>query len=229
VSILKGEGTHTILYGSADIHDGLRSDRGYLARPDHAGSFPTLLVSHGRAGITSSLKALARRFARHGYAVVIPDFYRGRGSSAPWPEDRLISGLEGAHRFLASSDTPWVGDLALLGFGSGASAAVEFVLGRSNIRALVLASPQTTFGLGEVAIPTMGIYGKADEVAENREQAQEDAPQVEWVLYGSAGHDFLDESSESFDAAIAEDAVSRILDFLEGHLVGEAPGLPRTR
>ena len=229
MSILKGEGTHTILYGSADIHDGLRSDRGYLARPDHAGSFPTLLVSHGRAGITSSLKALARRFARHGYAVVIPDFYRGRGSSAPWPEDRLISGLEGAHRFLASSDTPWVGDLALLGFGSGASAAVEFVLGRSNVRALVLASPQTTFGLGEVVIPTMGIYGKADEVAENREQAQEDAPQVEWVLYGSAGHDFLDESSESFDAAIAEDAVSRILDFLEGHLVGEAPGLPRTR
>ena len=229
MSILKGEGTYTILYGSADIHDGLRSDRGYLARPDHSGSYPTLLVSHGWAGITSSLKALARRLARHGYAVVIPDFYRGRGSSAPWPADRLVSHLEGAHRFLASSDTPWVGDVALFGFGSGASAAVDFVLRHSHVRALMLVSALTTFGLGEVIIPTLGISGKADELAENWERAQQDAPQVEWVLYGNAGHDFLDESSDSFDAAIAEDALSRILDFLDVNLVGEAPGLPATR
>ena len=218
MSILKGEGTHTILYGSADIHNGLRSNRGYITRPDHSGSYPTLLISHDWTGLTSSLKALARRLARHGYAVVAPDFYREHGSSAPWPADRLASDLEGAHRFLSSSDTPWVGAVAVLGFGSSAPAAVEFVLGHPEVRALVLVSPLATYGLGEIVVPTLAIYGKDDELAENWVQAQDQAPQVEWVLYGNVGHDLLDESSDSFDAAVAEDAVDRILVFLERNL-----------
>ena len=225
MSIIKGEGTHTILYGTAAIHNGLRSHQGYLARPDHSGSFPTLLISHDWAGITSSLKALARGLARHGYAVVVPDFYRGQGNAAPWPADRLAADLEGANRFLSSPDTPWVEAVAVLGFGSGAQAATDFVLRHTNIRALVLVSPLTTFGLGEVAVPTMGIYGKDDELAGDWEQAQDLARQVEWVLYGNAGHDLLDEGSDSYDGAIAEDALRRIRKFLDGHLGGEAPNL----
>jgi len=225
MSIIKGEGTHTILYGSADIHNGLSSSRGYVARPDHAGSYPTVLISHDWAGVTSSLKALVRTLARHGYAAVVPDFYRGQGPSASWPADRLLSDLEGARRFLASSDTPWVGELALFGMGSGAPAAIDFVLRHPEVRALVLASPIASFGLDEVSIPSLGLVGKGDELAENSGQAQKQAPQVEWVLYGTAGHDFLDEKSDSFDGAVAEDAISRILDFLGRNLRADATGM----
>ncbi len=225
MSILKGEGTHTILYGSADIHNGLRANRGYLARPDHSGSHPTLLISHDWAGITSSLKATARTLARHGYAVVVPDYYRGHGNTAPWPADRLESDLEGAYRFLASSDTPWVGHVGVFGLGSGAPPAVAFVLGHPEVRALVLVSPLTTFGLGDVMVPTLGMYGKGDQPAEDWEQLRGQAPQVEWVLYGAPGHNFFDEGSDSFDAGVADDAMNRILEFLARTLSTDAPGL----
>lgn len=225
MSILKGEGTHTILYGSADIHNGLRSNRGYLARPDHAGSYPALLISHDWSGITPSLKALARSLARHGYSVVAPDFYRGRGSGAPWPADRIAIDLESAYRFLSSSDTPWAGSVAVLGVGGGAPAAIDFVLRFPAIEGLILVSPLTTFGLGDVAIPTLGIYGKEDELAESWEQARAQAPQAEWALYGGAGHDLLDEGSESYDQAVAEDALNRIREFLDRHLSSDAPNM----
>lgn len=225
MSILKGEGTHTILYGTADIHNGLRSNRGYLARPDHAGAYSTLLISHDWAGITSSLKALARTLARNGFAVLIPDFYRGQGSGAAWPADRLVADLEDARRFVSSSDTPWAGEVVVLGIGSGAPAAIEFVRDHQETRALILVSPLTTFGLEDVNVPTLGMYGKADELAEDWDDAQRRAPLVEWILYGAAGHDFLDESSENFDAAVAEDAIDRILGFLKAHAGANASGL----
>ncbi len=222
MAVLKGEGTHTILYGSADIHNGLRSNRGYLARPDHAGTYPTLLISHDWSGITPSLKALARSLARYGYSVVAPDYYRGQGAGTPWPADRIAIDLESAYRFLSSSDTPWAGPLAVLGLGAGASAAIEFVVHFPSVEALILVSPLTTFGLSTVAIPTLGIYGKEDQLAESWEQARDQAPQVEWVLYGGAGHDLLDEGSDSYDEAIGADAFDRIRKFLDSHLAGNA-------
>ncbi|MBT8203345.1 MAG: dienelactone hydrolase family protein, partial [Acidimicrobiia bacterium] len=113
MALLKGEGTHQILYGSADIFSGIRHNRGYLSRPDHAGSFPSVLVVHGASGLTSSVKSVARRLARYGLAVVAPDLYRGRRQLRrpvpAWPAGSdLRADITDALEWMNSADTPWI-------------------------------------------------------------------------------------------------------------------------
>ena len=77
MSVLKGEGKVPILFGSSSIAAGSVIHRGYLARPDLTGEWPTIIVLAGAWGVTSSIKDICRRLARHGFAVVAPDLYVG--------------------------------------------------------------------------------------------------------------------------------------------------------
>ena len=78
MSVLKGEGTHPILFGSTSIAVGTRIQGGYLARPDLTGEWPTIVVVASEWGVTSSTKDLCRKMARRGFAAIAPDLYRGR-------------------------------------------------------------------------------------------------------------------------------------------------------
>jgi dienelactone hydrolase len=218
VALLKGEGTHQILYGSADIFSGLRHNRGYVTRPDHAGSFPTVILLHGAGGITSSVKSFARRLARHGLAVVGPDLFRGASPrlSPPWPAaSQIAADASSTLQWTASRDTAWVrpGPVGVVALDRAAAAALEFVA-VSDVGGLTLVSPVL-----EAAIPAdvavLGFYGKGDEVvgAEGRAAVQAALNNAEWVLYGDAGHGLVDEAAADYRWDVAEDVVSRMVDF----------------
>src|SRR5262249_1648406 len=55
--------------------DGDAEIEAYLARPDGVDSFGGVVVIHHLPGYDSSTKEIARRFAAHGYAAVIPNLY----------------------------------------------------------------------------------------------------------------------------------------------------------
>lgn len=216
MALLKGEGTHQILYGGADIFSGLRHNRGYLARPDHAGSFPSVLMVHDGDGITSSVKSVARRLARHGLAAVVPDLLADSKSES-WSAASAASDLLDALQWMASLDTPWVqpGGIGVLALGRGGPAAVRLSSEQPGVTGLALVGPVPDPKLADLSLPMLGFYGKDDEVvgSEDREVAGLAAKHAEWVLYGGAGHGLLDESAEAYRWEVAEDVLERLVGF----------------
>ncbi len=77
MSVLKGEGTHPILFQTSSIPVRTLTHTAYIARPDVAGEWPTIMVIGGAKGLSSPIRDLCRRLARHGLAAVAPDLYGG--------------------------------------------------------------------------------------------------------------------------------------------------------
>ncbi len=226
MALLKGEGTHQILYGTADIFSGLRHNRGYLSRPDHTGSFPTVLLVHGVDGITASVKSLSRRLARYGLAVVGPDLYRGESSE--WPSEAgIASDLNDASQWMASADTPWVqpGLVGLLALDRAAGPAIRFSESHDVVGGAVLISPSLDGELGDIRVPLLGFYGKEDDVvpAASRRSTQESLDHGEWVLYGSVGHGLVDESAADYRWDVAEDIADRMIEYFKRILTVDLP------
>ncbi len=209
MALLKGEGTHQILYGGADIFSGLRHLRGYLARPDHAGSFPGILLIHGSDALTSSVKSVARRLARNGLAVVGPDL---NGGGRP----RVMSNLVDTFQWMSSAHTPWVrpGSIGVVALGPAAEAAVRFA-GEHDVSGMALISPVFDGAIPASSVPLLGFYGKEDELvpADKRQAAQQDLAHGEWILYGGVGHGLVDESTEDYRWEVAEDVIDRMVEF----------------
>ena len=88
MSVLKGEGIVPILFGSTSISVGSLTHTGYLARPDLAGEWPTVVVIPSAWGVTGAMKDVTRRLARQGFAAICPDLFAGNrpGRSAPRSE-----------------------------------------------------------------------------------------------------------------------------------------------
>ena len=213
MALLKGEGTHQILYGGADIFSGLRHNRGYLARPDHAGEFPTVLLVHGADGITASVKSAARQLARYGLAVVGPDLFRGtrlpRRPVPEWPDaGRVAVDLADAVMWMASPDTPWVrpGPIGVLAFDRAAIPALRFAAGRDFVGSVALVSPVLDEEVPAATAPVLAFAAKGDSPP----------PAVgwaEWVLYGGVDGGLLDEAAADYRWDVAEDVIARTVAF----------------
>lgn len=251
MSVLPGEGTHPILYGSARLSARSQIHSGYLARPDLTGSYSTVVIVPPAQGITSGLKALSRRIARRGVAVVAYDSYRGKGPGRDAAADevaaayvelsdaRVLADLEDVHRFLRGPSTEWADPdrLGLFGIGAGGRLAVLSARQQPTIGAVVVAyAPllddpgrvhQAASALSELTTPLLGLHGKADELVpvDQAMSARELNPGTEWVLYQDGHHDFLDDGAPGYDEAVAADAVDRIVAFLIRHL-GAVPVAP---
>jgi carboxymethylenebutenolidase len=154
VSVLKGEGKVPILFGSTSIVGGTRTLGGYLARPDLTGEWPTIVVAASEWGVTSSVKDLCRRLARHGFAVVAPDLYRGapprRGASQEdaveaaqeIPAPRADGDLDAIAEYIANPAGFWSNaeqGFGTLGVGEGARFAVPFAARRPGTAIALLA------------------------------------------------------------------------------------------
>jgi dienelactone hydrolase len=73
--VLKGEGTYPILFETTSVPVRTRTHTAYVARPGLAGEWPTVMLVGGAKGLSSPLRDLCRRLARHGFAAVAPDLY----------------------------------------------------------------------------------------------------------------------------------------------------------
>lgn len=233
MAVIKGEGKVTILFGERSVTSGAITHQTYLARPDLAGEWPTLVVVPGAWGVTSSVKDLARRIARRGVAAIAVDLYRqsqpSRRAEAAEAEV-AFDAIPVAHARRVLSDIVsfivnpagfWSNaehGFGILGLGSGGGIATETAV--DSGAALVLAASLPVAALARVTAPILGLLGKDDEVVslEDVAAARADAPHAEWVLYEGVGHDFLDDYLEGFDDQAHQDAVERIVEFCEKHL-----------
>lgn len=156
MTVLKGEGKVPILFGSTSIAVGTLTRQGYLARPDLAGEWPTIIVVASEWGVTAAVKDFSRRLARHGFAAIAPDLYRGSGPErSVEPEaaaraarmvtaQRAAADLDAIVEFISNPAGFWSSaesGFGVLGFGEGARFAVPFA-GSSVHRPLALVSPR---------------------------------------------------------------------------------------
>lgn len=237
MSVLRGEGKVPILFGSTTIVVASRSYRGYLARPDLAGEWPTIIVVASAWGVTSNVKDVARRLARQGFAVVAPDLYDGsappRAASADdaWAAAAAQSAaqqqrnLSDIQAFIQNPSGFWSSaehGFGVLGLGSGGPAAATAAAATGAAALGLVTTPLD--GLGGVLTGydggVLGIFGREDDRVDTDEVAalRESVPQAELVIYAGVGGDFLDDSLETYDGEAAADALERLAEMFAKHL-----------
>ena len=195
MSVLPGEGSHVILYGTTTFAVGTRTYSGYLARPDVGGVFPTALVVGSTA---SGAKDVCRRIARSGMVAIAFD--------PQHPSDTAA-----LRRWVSAPGAEWAdaSRLALIVVGDAPvdAGSVEAA------SALVLIDGVATDTSGK---PVLGLLaGDAAEPAGS-------VPNARMAIYGEAAAGFWDLGAEAYDEAAAEDALERLKSFLSEALAGSA-------
>lgn len=235
MAVLPHEGTFSIMYGSFRVPVGSGYRPGYLARPDEAGKFPTVVALPGIGGLKSYEKELCRRLARRGFACLAVDLYPGDDGLTAYASqsDRaILSDIDEAHEFMESDDVFWAipDRCAVLGIDVGGRFALIAGATRPWARAVVVVSTPLTGDenrefqvadmLNHLAVPVLAMYGTADPLIapETIDAAQDRNQSGQWLLYDGAGHDFFDDGSPDYDAGAAADAEGRITQFLQAAL-----------
>ena len=240
VAVLSHEGIYPVMYGGFPVPVGSGYRNGYIARPDKAGRFPTILVVPGLPGVTAHEKATARAFARRGIATVVVDCYPSRPAGLDHAlrlyhqldDGEAVRVLDETVQFLASPDVDWSipGRHGVLGNDVGGRFAIIAGASRPWVSSLALISAPLTGDesrrhqvaevLEHLAVPVLALYGAADPliVTDTVDEAQRRNQAGSWLLYENAGHAFADETSPDYDPAAAADALTRLLQFFASTL-----------
>ncbi|MEX0826306.1 MAG: dienelactone hydrolase family protein [Acidimicrobiia bacterium] len=217
MTVLTGEGRVTILYGSQALPmPPYRSV--YLARPDMEGRYPAVVVAHGVAGLTPSVKAACRHLARFGYIGVAPDHRSNAPSTAKEP-GRPHDDLEDVVEALREDWQDWAdaGRLGVLGLEQGVPPAGRLAAAH-NSALIVVGGPEAVDAalLGGSDGPLLCLV--ATDQADTMKRLHQDVGRGEWVRYGDVGPGFHDEGSPDYHAPSAKDAYERVIAFLDRHL-----------
>jgi carboxymethylenebutenolidase len=211
---------------------------GYLARPA-AGSdrMPGVLVIHENRGLNPHIEDIARRLALEGYLAFAPDALTPLGGY-PGSEDaarelfqrldreKLVEDFVSAFEFLKA-----------LPECTGKVGAVGFCFGGGMVNQLAVRLPELGAGVAfyggqvpaeqvpSIKAPLMLLYAGIDERINAGWPAYETALKANGVayeafVYDGANHGFNNDTTPRFDAAAAELAWGRTLDFFNSNLKG---------
>lgn len=214
---------------------------GFFAAPaDMFEPMPAVIMIHEWWGLNDNIRAMASRLAGEGYIVFAVDLFAGNVASSPEEARQLMLAViedpESANRNIMSafefvSETagaPRVGSLGWC-FGGGWSLNAALLL-PDELDASVIYYGQVTADedkLRPVNTPLLGLFGAEDrgikiETVEAFGAALESLRKdYEIHIYPGVGHAFANPTGRNYDAASADDAWRRTLDFLGRHLATE--------
>lgn len=214
MTVLLGEGTMEIIYGSISIPAGARTLGGYLARPDGEGDWPTVLAFGPEPSPMSSVKNICRVFARHGIAMLAPEM------TAEYEVNAVIASQ--AARFVSAANGDWSNaalGYGVLGFGYGIYDTARLAEQDSSVaaQASVAATIDETVGtdLSRAQIPGLWVGSRSDssvDVDLSVEQC-ESLPRTMFVVYPDADEGFWNDDADGFDERAATDTVDRLITF----------------
>lgn len=201
----------------------------FTAAPDAWPPGPAVIVIQEWWGLNSQIEGVARRLAVEGFAALAPDLYRGGQVHEPGDARKLAMQLD---RPAAVRDIRALVGWALeggatrvgaMGFCMGGGIAWDLALSEARLAAVV-----PFYGGAElqddptVLVPFQAHYGSHDqfppEMYEAIRKHLRDAPPSEFHWYEGAGHAFMNEERESFDAEAAPLAWERLNAFLTARL-----------
>ncbi|HEX2442181.1 MAG TPA: dienelactone hydrolase family protein [Methylomirabilota bacterium] len=120
------------LFAETVLMRGHRNDQidAYLARPIGVPPVPGVVVIHHMPGWDGPTKEIARRFAHHGYAAILPNLHFREGKATPeensasiraaggMPDDRTMGDVQGAIDYLRT--LPYLNSkVGVIGYCSG--------------------------------------------------------------------------------------------------------------
>ncbi|HKX76351.1 MAG TPA: dienelactone hydrolase family protein [Acidimicrobiia bacterium] len=235
MAVLPHEGKYSIMYGSQAVPVGSAYRHGYLARPDEAGRFPTVVLLPGSDGMDGFTKHFARRLGRSGLACLVVDLYGGDDPLDAYharTDKEVLIDIDETFEFLQSDDVFWAlgSRVGLLGLDLGGRYALIAGAHRPWVGALALISAPLTgdedrdYQVADLlnALPgsVLGLYGAADDLIapETVDEAQNRNQSGTWLLYDGAGHWFYDDDHADYLPAAGEDAFVRVRDFFLRYL-----------
>ncbi|HEX8821475.1 MAG TPA: dienelactone hydrolase family protein, partial [Archangium sp.] len=123
----EGSKTMSVSGEWVELGDGLR---GYYARPDGSGPFPSVVIYIEAFGLNAHFKRLTERFADAGFVAVTPDIYGGAvyeyadlpnaiGHLQRMDDDTVLAQTERTLDFLLGREEAAVDAVAVVGFCMG--------------------------------------------------------------------------------------------------------------
>jgi carboxymethylenebutenolidase len=206
--------------------------RAFVAWPAGKGPFPGVVVVQEWWGLESSIKEVARRLAREGYAAIVPDLYHGEIAvdaerahelSRSLESKRALADLVAAAAWMRAEPRVGQKKLAVMGFCMGGGLAQELALADPGLAAVVVfyGTPVTeTARLARLRAPLQAHFGEADRgitvdrVEAFRQALRRAGKPAEVHLYAGAGHAFMNDQRPSFHPDAAKQAWARTLAFL---------------
>jgi carboxymethylenebutenolidase len=215
---------------------------GYFAFPeDMVDPLPGIIVIHERWGLDPGTRGLAERLAAQGYIVLAVDLFGGKTTTdvgvartmmLPVLENPDVANenIRQAYRFLA--ETAGAPSIAALGWSFGGNWALNTaLLFPDELDAAIIYYGQVTNNeekLRPMNVPVLGLFGANDRgvtvatVREFEAVMQTLGKEHEIEIYDGVGHAFADPTGSNYNPAVAEQAWSKVLAFLDEHLGQEA-------
>lgn len=211
---------------------------GHFAFPaDMVDPLPGLIVIHEWWGLNDGVRAMADRLAAEGYVVLAVDLFDGKSTLSPSDaRAQMLSVVENpahanenirqAYQFLMdTAQSPRIGSLGWC-FGGGWSLNTALLF-PDELDATVIYYGQVTDNEEQLAplnVPVLGLFGEDDrgitvESVNAFEQALENlGKNYEIEIYADAEHAFANPTGNRYNAAVAEIAWNRTLEFLDRYL-----------
>ncbi|MCH9694693.1 MAG: dienelactone hydrolase family protein [Gammaproteobacteria bacterium] len=211
---------------------------GYFSAPaDMFEPLPAVIMIHEWWGLNDNIRAMADRLAAEGYIVFAVDLYAGKTASTPSEARALMveviedpepanENIRAAYEFVTqTAAAPRVGSLGWC-FGGHWSLNTALLF-PDELDASVIYYGQVTDDedvLRGLETPLLGLFAAEDRgikvatVEAFRDALERLRKNYDIHIYPGVGHAFANPTGNNYDAAAAEDAWDRALDFLNLHL-----------
>ena len=215
------------------------SGTGYLATPEQ-GAGLGLVVIQEWWGLVPHITDVCDRFAAEGFTALAPDLYHGRTASEPDEAGKEMMAMDmaraardmgGAVDFLLASDRVRGDGVGVTGFCMGGGLALVLATQRPDaVKACVpwyglIPWPDAQPDWSALAAPVRGHYAELDgffgpdKVAALEAQLRDLGKDAELLVYPGVDHAFFNDTRpEVYDAAAADLAWTRTLEFLRAKL-----------
>lgn len=225
--------TEQVAYGESDDEN----LRGYMVLPADAVDVPGIIMIHEWWGLNDYVRAMARRLAGEGYAVLAVDLYGGQTATRAADAERLmgavvrdreatLQNIRQAYRYL--DEFVLAPRIAVLGWALGGGWSLEAGLDLGEgVDAVVMfygdiiTDPEL---LTNLEAPLLGIFAGADrsipspEVLLFRGRLEGLGKPARVDVYSGLGHGFANPQSSAYDHEAAIRAWEQALAFLDERL-----------
>ena len=209
---------------------------GYLSVPE-SGRGPGVVVIQEWWGLVPHVEDVCDRFAREGFVALAPDLYHGEKTTSPDEAGKLMMALNiaqaekdlrGAVEYLSAHEATRGASVGTVGFCMGGVLSLYAACMNERVGACVVfygIHPKVEPPLENLRAPVLGIYAERDEFVPPaaalalEARLKEFGKSVEIHIYPGTDHAFFNDTRpEVYDAAAAEDAWRRTLQFFREHL-----------
>jgi carboxymethylenebutenolidase len=217
--------------------------RAYVAKPEGAGPFPTVIMIHEFWGLNQSIVGKADLLAEEGYLVIAPDMFRGSTTSwVPRAIYQVISSkpenvnadMDSVYSWLESQTDVDPNRIAIAGFCYGGRTSLVYSLHNNRLAATVIfyGSPETDAEvLKNLPGPILGIFGGADQSIPVETVNTFDAALTqagiphEITIYDGQPHAFVHDAEGIKAGGAQGDAWDQMLVFLDENLKNTSTSL----